>query len=117
MSKTITIIELLNRIAKGEIKDGQRFIVTFKNQLTREIFYRGWKGEEKNIASLRNYSDNYPFQDEYDLDDKVEILEDEETIDINDIEELYIGECTTEERLKINEIIRYLKQINKLEER
>lgn len=77
------VIDLLNKIANGEIEDGQRFTVHFKNGLTRDIYYK--KEYENNIASLRNFSDDDTFLDEYDLDDEIEIIEEQEEIDIQDI--------------------------------
>lgn len=82
MSKTITIIELLNRIAKGE-------------ELPKQVGYvhTVYTYDEK----VQDYKDseNYYLFDLIDsnrlktfLNEKVEILEDEETIDINDIEEI-----------------------------
>ena len=116
------VIDLLNKIANGEVKERQRFVLHFKNGLKREIFYRGWESEKKSISSLRNWSDNEVLQDEYDLDDTVEIIEEEPEIDIQGIEELqeylHIGDKQEEDvkdrtNIKINELIKAIKQLDK----
>lgn len=126
MNKKIKVIELFNLLADGKIMDGQRFRVHFNSNLTRDIYYKKMNGE-KNITSLCNWYDNYPFQDEYNLDDEVEIIEDEEEIDINDLEDLPLNYrevaelCSSESfvdfhnntRAEINKIIKYLKQLDK----
>jgi len=48
-----------------------------------------------------------------DLNYKIRVLEDEDTIDIDSIEELHIGEITTEDRLTINKLIKAVKQLNR----
>lgn len=128
MNKKIKIIELLNKIANEEIEDKQKFRVHFKNGLTRDIYYKKIYG--KNISSLCNWYDNYTFQDEYDLDDEVEILEDNteeiEELDRNlkfdDLitpygrnEDLMWTEIIKQHN-KINEIIRELNKIRKEKE-
>ena len=138
MSKTIKVIDLLNKIANGEIKEGQRFIIHFKEGLTRDIFYRGWESEKTSISSLRYYSNNNVVRDEYDLNDTVEIIEEEPEIDIQEIEETeikndgrmdyfkYCNDGATESgygvnysksdiatRKIINELIKAIKQLDK----
>lgn len=118
MSKTITIIELFNRIAKGEEVPEKIKIYEYVFKLNKDIEH--YYNEYVEITDLINHNFS-------NLNDAVEILEDEETIDINDIEELELYsddgvECydkadVHKQGKKINEIIRYLKQINKLEER
>lgn len=122
MNKKIKIIELLNKIANGEIEDKQKFRVHFKNGLTRDIYYKKIYG--KNISSLCNWYDNYTFQDEYDLDDEVEILEDnteeiEELSTYRDIEEFgeldkrCINQNAKEFFNKINELVKAVNSIRK----
>ena len=115
---TIKVIDLLNKIANGEVKERQRFVLHFKNGLKREIFYRGWESEKKSMSSLRNWSDNEVIQDDYDLDDEVEIIEEEPEIDIQALEEYKteLLESRTEYEMRnyINRvIIPAIKQIDK----
>lgn len=85
MSKVYKGYELIKAIANGEIKEGSRFIDTYT---TPDYGYFAEK------------------------DNGFELIEDE-TIDIDNIEKLDIGIITTEDRLKINELVQAVKQINK----
>lgn len=112
MSKTITIIELLNKIAKGEeVPEYVRY------------FHRISKKFEIMLVCKENIIDKLN-RGIFDLDYTVEILEDEETIDIDRIKELKDVVALSEEGYmtrgtfiditsKINELIKAVKQLNK----
>lgn len=109
------VIDLLNKIANGEIKDKTKFRIYFSNNMHRDIYY---DDEEQNqLCCLKNISDDYSIYDDICLLDEVEIIEDtpEEKkipkklgkiddndgyIDQNDV--IKIGK-------KVDEIIDYLK--------
>lgn len=134
MNKKIKGHELMKLIAENKIKEGQEFVLTIKNTLTKKRIY--WSG--KNLI----YCDTGKFvfgdnADIYFLLGDLEILEDEEEIDIQAMEELTykgekIGLGTTEKiadevddccpvlynsldmcGIKINELIKAVKQLDK----
>lgn len=115
MGKVIKVIDLLNMIAKGEIKDKQRFRVAFENNLTRDIYYDASKG--CNVICFKHCSDDYWWTDEFNLNDEVEILDEEDEIDIQSIEELerfnpdkyYISGISLKNREMINNLIKTAK--------
>ena len=108
MSKTITMIELLNKIANGEEMPKRIKVLGIEFEWFEECY--------RTCNIERKYLSDYCRLDNM-LNDEVEIIEDEETIGIDSIEELHIGEVTTDERLRINELIKAVKQINnKLED-
>lgn len=123
MSKTYKGYELIKAIEEGEIKENTKIevhsletldrIVTIITYSSRRL---NWKEGEFSTGYLCD--GNYYFK----------VLEDEETIDIDEIEELgkilFIGDNKETWKKAFNDIIdnqnqmlRYLKQINKLEER
>lgn len=111
MSKIITIIELLNRIANGE--EVPKKIKYEKDILEYMPDVQDYFGVSKTgNGSFFNYLFVNKSTSSF-INNTVETLEDEETIDIDSIEELHIGEVTTDERLRINELIKAVKQINK----
>ena len=104
--KTYKGYELLKAIANNEIKEGTKFknlnqkvksdnshIYTYNHN----NFIGRWGGT--NIIAI--------------LNDEFELIEEQEDIDIQSIEELYIGDVTTEDKLKINELVRAVKQLDK----
>lgn len=127
MSNTITIIELLNKIANGE-------------EVPEKIKYDGFVWElgadiNKGITYINN-KENDLFNEYLDmaiiesLNNTVEILEDEDTIDIDSIEELdkivdyayiNINNIADNNRDKINELIKavnkHSKEIKEIKER
>ena len=118
MSKTITIIELLNKMAK-------------KEELPNEIRYRNCMFYITEGAGISpDYvNDDHDFILEYisneadSLNEIIEILDNEETIDIDSISELVIQDHFSDydnrdieiNRMKINELLKAVKQINKKE--
>lgn len=126
MGKVIKVIDLLNMVEKKEIKDKQKFRVTFKSGMTRDIYYV--ESEGCNICCFKHCSDDFWWDDdEFNLNDKVEILDEEDEIDIQGIEELerfnpdeyYISGISLKNREMINNLIKTAKQLdlrlNKLE--
>lgn len=118
MGKVIKMIDLLNMIERKEVRDGQKFRVTLGSNMTRNIYYV--ESEGCNILCFKHCSDDFWWSDEYNLNDKVEILDEEDEIDIQSIEELPdYNFCVEGNKNKINEIIKVIKQldnkINKLE--
>ena len=72
------IIDLLNKIANGEIEDKTKFRIYFANNMYRDIYY---DDEEQNqLNCLKNISDDYPIYDDICLLDEVEIVEEEKKI-------------------------------------
>ena len=65
------IIDLLNKIANGEIEDKTMFKITW-NDMYRECYYD--KNEDNELNSLKNISDDYPLYDDIRLDDEIEII-------------------------------------------
>ena len=129
MKKVIKVIDLLNMIAKGEIKDKQRFRVTIENNLTRDIYYDASEG--CNICCFKHCSDDFWWTDEFNLNDEVEILDEEDEIDIQKINEedlIIMHETRTGENYShsisvinkkimntINNLIDEVEKLNKLE--
>lgn len=117
MSK-ITVIQLLNKIANGEeVPEKIKYNGTeYKlNELT------GWYQSIDVIGNVDEW-----FISKYRLNDIVEIIEDKEDINIQDIKELpeyiHIGDggadadVKDEVNIKINEIIRAVKHLEKTKE-
>ena len=119
------VIDLLNKIANGEIEDKRTFIIDFKNGLQRSIYYD--KDENNCMCCLKNVSDDYSIYDDISFDTEIATKDTK----IATIEEKKIPEKlkvhgfgdkdengnyvmsafpTNEELMnKINEIIDYLK--------
>lgn len=96
MNKKIKIIELYNLIANEE-------------KIPKKIKYRG-EVYHHNVFKTNYYRDDNGSPLSYvNLNDEAEILED----NTEEIEELEIGTIITDERLKINEIIKVVNQIRK----
>ena len=112
------VIDLLNKIANGEVKNGTRFVIKWKNGLERYIYY-----DENELCfnnMLKNESDDYPIYDEVLLnDDIIEELDipgitiTEEKLEPINIEE-FLQVRKTKKILflanKINEIIRHINK-------
>ena len=65
------VIDILNKIANGEIEDKTMFKITW-NDMYRECYYD--KNEDNELDSLKNISDDYPLYDDIRLDDEIEII-------------------------------------------
>ena len=69
------VIDLLNKIANGEIEDKTMFRIYFANNMYRDIYY---DDEEQNqLDCLKNVSDDYSIYDDICLLDEAEIIEEE----------------------------------------
>lgn len=114
MSKTIKVIDLLNKIANGEKPEKIRLdgeIYKFCESSTSiDLLYRLYGGNETGWLHRIDVS----------LDEEIEIIEEEPEIDIQDIKEIvavknegnmfggvYNNTC------KINELIKAIKQLDK----
>ena len=63
------VIDLLNKIANGEIEDKRTFIIDFKNGLQRSIYYD--KDENNCMCCLKNVSDDYSIYDDISFDTEI----------------------------------------------
>lgn len=104
--KTYKGYELLKAIANNEIKEGTKFKnlnqkVKSDNSHIYAYNHNNFMGRwgRPNIIAI--------------LNDEFEIIEEQEEIDIQEIKELYIGDVTTEDKLRINELVRAVKQLDK----
>lgn len=114
------VIDLLNKIANGEIKDKTKFRINW-GDMYRDFYYDN--SEENQLQCLKNCSDNYSLYDDIRLNDEVEILEEEKKIpekltDILRVDDLIppvdenmykIWTQIIKNHNKINEICDYLK--------
>lgn len=118
MNKKIKGYELMKLIAENKIKEGQEFVLTIKNTLTKKRIY--WSG--KNLI----YCDTGKFvfgnnADIYFLLGDIEILEDKEEIDIQNIEELQTFSDSTvydyndidRNRKVLNMLVKAVKKLDK----
>jgi hypothetical protein len=72
------VIDLLNRIANGEIEDKRTFNIRFGNGTYRSIYY---DNEEKNcMCCLKNVSDDYSIYDDISFDTEIETIEKDKKI-------------------------------------
>lgn len=104
MSKTIKVIDLYNKIDSGEevpkkIKNQDGEILKYDSRLKSYV-------HEYLPSSGWSVSDTY-------LNDTVEIIEEQEDIDIQKIKEFDDKVISTEERLKIDELVQAVKQLDK----
>ena len=113
--KTYKGYQLIKAIADGEIKEGSRFIDTYS-----EYIYRKDGMDEELTLYKKDEITGGCFIPDYsyfaDNDNEFELIE-EDTIDIESIEEIKCKENWTEEGYKlidtINELVQAVKQLNK----
>ena len=128
------VIDLLNKIANGEIEDKKIFNIIFSNRLYRRVYYD--KEEPNCMECLKNVSDDCPIYDDLSFNTEIvdipisklyinnELQYDLTQKEDNKIEKLNIGEitddklqglvksinlCNKEIQDKINEIIAKVK--------
>ena len=116
MSKTIKLIDLFNIIAKGE-----EIPVSIKY---KDEIYICRENNGNIIYQLKKYNAVLTLQCFEDLNNIVEIIEEQQDIDIQAIEEFIIPRIARSEeedmwnnRIKINELIKAVKQLDRREER
>lgn len=104
MANTIKVIDLLNKIAND-----------FSYQPT--VIYRGITYSHDGTDYRNNQNDKYGILAGWAinliLNDTVEILEEQQDIDIQKIKEFDDKEISTRERLKIDELIKAVKQLDR----
>jgi len=121
------VIDLLNKIANGEIKDNTKFkIIPEDGQSFICKYASSYPGYIWVIDNGNEISFNYKIDHMRILGYEVEIIEDKEDINIQDIKELpetiHIGDggadadVKDEVNIKINEIIRAVKYLEKTKE-
>lgn len=114
------IIDLLNKIANGEIKDKTKFVIKFRGGIEREVFYD--KKEPAFFNCIKNISDNEAVYDDVAFDDEIELLKNEENKENKKIEELKYSteatehgvKCSYEESILLNMIRENKSKINEL---
>lgn len=79
------VIDLLNKIANGEIEDKRTFNIVFKNGLLRSIYYD--KDETNCMCCLKNVSDDYSIYDDISFDTEIATIEEEKKMPEK------LGEC------------------------
>lgn len=100
------VIDLLNKIANGEIEDKRTFNIDFKNGLYRSIYYD--KDEQNCMCCLKNVSDDYSIYDDISFDMEIATIEEEKKIP-EKIKDKYCSQISKVELAqKYNEIIDYL---------
>ena len=104
MSKTIKIIDLLNKIANGEEVPEK---IMYNDKTFRLNQITGWY---QNIDVIGNVEDW--FISKYRLNDKVEIIEEQEEIDIQDIKELDFSASPLAKTNLLNELVQAVKQLD-----
>ena len=117
MSKTIKVIDLLNMIANGEIKEGQRFNIKF-GDMYRECYFTTDEDKEYcgGLDFFKNCSDNYSVYDSLTLNEEVELIEEQQEIDIQSMREVTsFGIKQNQEA--INKLIKAVKQLDKRKEK
>lgn len=115
MSKTIEVIDLLNKIANGEIPSE----IKYKNRIYKyDSNEKDYMHED--VFNCYDYLIGNNFKDLDNLNDTVEIIEEQEEIDIQSIKELEPLEDyevdKTDVRLNrelINKILQWAKQLDK----
>lgn len=116
------VIDLLNKIANGEIEDKRTFNINFGNGVYRSIYYD--KDEDNCMCCLKNVSDDYSIYDAISFDTEIATIEEDKKIEKIDLSEW--AEITYKEDWemlikdfnrncnlfvdKINEIIDYLEE-------
>ena len=100
------VIDLLNKIANGEIEDKRTFNINFGNGVYRSIYYD--KDEENCMCCLKNVSDDYSIYDAISFDTEIATIE--ENKKIKKISWYSSDELQESMIKKINEIIDYLEE-------
>ena len=119
MSKTIKIIDLLNKIANGELKRGTRIIFDY---IVFLYDYPNTWGIYKEGYETTRQNDFYYYIDTSNLNKEVEIIEEQEEIDIQKIlmydksKETNIWSKMWDCEDKLNELVRAVKQLDKEKE-
>ena len=111
------VIDLLNKIANGEIKHNTKFRIHFSDKLHRDFYYDWY--ETCPLLSLKVGNGDL-FQDDFDWNDEVEIIEEDKKIEKLDKYAQVWGDIAcewsrSEKKLKakIDELI---DEVNKLKE-
>ena len=107
MSKTIKIIDLLNKIANGEevpkkIKYKNEIYILNKNTETIDDLYRLGHNEGIDWLSHINIT----------LHDIVEIIEEQQDIDIQSIEEMNLSSTPTKYEVILHKLVQAVKQLD-----
>lgn len=103
--KKIKTIDLLNKISRGDEIPNE---IIFNEKKYKLDSFTNWY---RHTDVLGNYDDL--FIDKNRLNDYVEIVEKEKEINIQEIKEFKDKKITTEERVKINELIKAIKQLDR----
>ena len=124
------VIDLLNKIANGEIEDKRTFNIVFENGLQRSIYYD--KDEGNCMNCLKNVSDDYSIYDDISFDTEIATIEEPqehkipEKLDIREEKNIknnwkwkvygkeHSYNISTPQKIiadKINEILDYLEEI------
>lgn len=122
MSKTIKVIDLLNKIANGEIKNSTKFKIIPEDGHAFICKYgSGYPGYIWVIDNGNEISFNYKIDHMRILGYEVEIIEEQQEIDIQNIEDIKdvfienssCGEDVKYLARKYNEILKWAKQVDK----
>lgn len=115
------VIDLLVKIANGEIKDKTKFRIHW-GDMYRDFYYDG--SEENQLQCLKNCSDDYSLYDDIKLNDEVEIIEDTpkedkkiEKLDLSDWWEITSSEDCKPEMLAVifnKNVKAFSKKINEI---
>lgn len=106
------VIDLLNKIANGEIEDKRTFNIDFENGLQRSIYYD--KDEGNCMNCLKNVSDDYSIYDDISFDTEIATIEEPqehkipEKINISNFPKH--NNSLKKTAIKVNEIIDYLEE-------
>lgn len=112
MNKKIKMIELLNMIENGELKNNTKFNIINEDGDIIKCKYSSTYPGYIWVIDNEEVSFNYKIDYLRILSYEVEILED----NTEEIEELETGHITTDERLKINELVRAVNKLRKEKE-
>ena len=122
MSKAIRVIDLLNKIANGELKNNTKFKIISEDGKGFVCKYSSsYPGYIWVINDNKEISFNYKIDHMRILSYEVEIIEEQEEIDIQNIEDIknvFIENSTCGEDVKYlarkyNEILKWAKQLDK----
>lgn len=122
MSKTIKVIDLLNKIANGEeVPEKIKFNEDIFEYYPSEKEYKSFVDEDRFCGQTLLFAVMYEHRINEILNCEVEIIEEQEEIDIQNIEEIkdiFIENSTCGEDVKYlarkyNEILKWAKQLDK----